>query len=668
MPDVPDQLTADACPLLKRPQYAAARGLADKFPSALADPLVAAAMGKLQSARDTLTTPRFKVGMLGGFQNGKSTILNNLLGQEMSAVGVGPACTSVPSRYVVERGRAAPALELEYFSVDGYYKRRNTLAEWARLQNPDGQSETQLLERLKGHAPNPAPTSNQRRVLKKDVPYLKAFLQSYDDAKAKNLIRETPHTQPVSFADRERFLKHDSSSDPDTIQPSQHLLLNESRIAFDTDRIDPELELVDLPGLGSGRSVDDLLTKEFIPRLDGAFVFVKSDTMDSAEVSEIFTQLQNCFRDNLKSRVWVVVNKMDAPERHAKIAVAGKPNMFDGLVALMRQNTIPLSQVVFGCQGVYEAAKLNDGTADREKALTKLKLDTPGDDATVRQQLAATPELVIAYDALLKDGSISHLQTLIKERVGPSVAGEILAQAKLDAEAAKSDLEYALATAEKPANEQELFDAIQWKNTLGALLTELTVQENGTRGPLFAKLEEYGRTARTALEAEFGRLMPDDALTGRNSAELLGEFAMHATLMQSKIDAHLTQVVQQVYTEITERLDQKALPSVNLPGGGEPMSVWAQFRQTDRDDTAWRDRYRPKMHDATLVERLGEDGLAASFDGTKYKKLWLDKLRTAAHQLTLVVRGRVRHRLDDLRKQVNRKLGPVKVQNGEPRA
>ena len=39
--------------------------------------------------------------------------------------------------------------------------------------------------------------------------------------------------------------------------------------------------------------------------------------------------------------------------------------------------------------------------------------------------------------------------------------------------------------------------------------------------------------------------------------------------------------------------------------------------------------------------------------------LLLDKLRTAAHQLALVVRGRVRHRLDDLRRQVTRKLGPV---------
>ena len=672
----PHPLAADDCPILRRPQYAAALGpvlasynaaaaagqaLATKYPSAVAAPDVADALTRLVAARATLTTPRFKVGFLGPFQCGKSTILNNLLGQDISAVGVGRACTSVVTRLIVQPGQTPPKLELEYFSVDGYYRRRNTLAEWARLGNPDGQSETQLLDRLKGHNPAAGGTSSQRPVRKKDVPYLRAFLQSYDDAKAKNLIRETPHTEGLAFADRERLLKHDPAAEEEAVRASQYLLVAESRVSFDTDRIDGELELVDLPGLGSGRSVDDLLTKEFIHHLDGALVFLRADSMDSAEVSEIFTELGTRFRDNLKSRVWVVVNKMDAPERHAKIAAPGKDNTFNVVIDLMRKSNIPLSQVVFGCNGIYEAAKGSGGTAEKSAALALLKLSVPGDDATVRRQLADTPELVAAYDELLKDGSVGLLRRLIRERVGPSVAGEILAQAKGDAERAKSDLEFSLATAEKPANEQEVYDALLWKNTLLALLGELGVTAGGVRGPLYTKLEEYGRIARRALEAEFGKLVPDEALAHGTGTELFGEFALHATLMQRKLDSAMGQVAQQVYTEITERLEGKGLPAVNLPGGGEPMSVWHQFRQADRDDAGWRERLRPKLHDPALVERLGEGGLASTFDGPRYKKLWLDKLRTAAQHLTLVVRGRVRHRLDDLRKQVTRKLGPVKA-------
>lgn len=671
---VPDPLAAEQCPILKHDRYAAhlgpvlgvfnaaaaaAKKLADRYPQAVQSPEVADALARLAAARATLTTPRFKVGFLGPFQCGKSTILNNLLGQDISAVGVGRACTSVVTRLIVESGRTPPRLALEYFSVDGYYRRRNTLAEWARLSNPDGQSETQLLERLKGHTPGAGRTSSQRPVRKKDLPYLRAFLQSYEDSKAKNLIRETPHTETVSFADRERLLKHDPTAEEDSVRVSQYLLVSESRITFDTDRSDPELELVDLPGLGSGRSVDDLLTKEFVHHLDGALVFLRADSMDSAEVSEIFTELQTRFRDNLKSRVWVVVNKMDAPERHAKIAAPGKDNTFNVVVDLMRKSNIPLSQVVFGCNGIYEAAKTAGGTADRTTALALLKLSVPGDDATIRQQLADTPELVAAYDELLKDGSVGLLRRLIKDRVGPSVAGQILTQAKADAERAEADLRFALETAEKPATEQEQTDARLWENALYALLGELSVGSSGARGPLFSRLEEYGRTARKALEAEFGKLVQDEALAAKTTPELLSQFALDATLMQKRIDSAMTQVVQQVYTEITERLEAKQLPSVNLPGGSEPMAVWHTFRQTDRDDTGWRDRYRPRLHDPVLVERLGEEGLATTFDGPRYKKLWLDKLRTAAHQLALVVRGRVRHRLDDLRKQVTRKLGPV---------
>lgn len=671
---VPDPLAAEQCPILKRDRYAAqlgpvlavfnsaaaaAKKLADKYPHALQSPEVVDALDRLAAARATLTTPRFKVGFLGPFQCGKSTILNNLLGQDISAVGVGRACTSVVTRLIVKPGQKPPTLALEYFSVDGYYKRRNTLAEWARLSNPDGQSETQLLERLKGHNPSAGRTSSQRPVRKKDLPYLRAFLQSYEDSKARHIIRETPLTETVSFADRERLLKHDPTADEETVRASQYLLVSESRITFDTDRIDSELELVDLPGLGSGRSVDDLLTKEFIHHLDGALVFLRADSMDSAEVSEIFTELQTRFRDNLKSRVWVVVNKMDAPERHAKIAAPGKDNTFNVVIDLMRKSNIPLSQVVFGCNGIYESAKGNGGTADRGTALALLKLAQKGDDEAVRGQLTDTPELLAAFDELLADGSIGLLQRLIKDRVGPSVAGQILSQAKADAERAEADLRYALEAAEKPATEQEQTDARLWENALYTLLSELTVGPGGSRGQLFVKLEEFGRTARKQLEAEFTKLVQDEALAAKTTPELLHQFALDATLMQRKIDAAMTQVVQQVYTEITERLEAKQLPGVNLPGGGEPMAVWHTFRQTDRDHTDWRDRYRPKLHDAVLVERLSEEGLAHTFDGPRYKKLWLDKLRTAAHQLALVVRGRVRHRLDDLRRQVTRKLGPV---------
>ena len=516
----PEPLQPDQCPLLKKypdqlgPVLAefnraaeTARKLAGGFPGSLEQEDVQDALARLADARKSLTTPRFKVGFLGRFQAGKSTALNNLLGQEISGVGVGGACTSIVTRLIVGRPGEPQKLTLKYFTVDGYLARRNTLCEWARLKNPVGQPDTQLLEKLRDHNPAASPNSSQRPVRDKDIPYLRAFIESNLNPAWGRLLRSEPYEETAPFDARTTILTHPAASaeEKDRIPPSKHLLVAESAVVFQTDQVDPELELVDCPGLASGRSVDDLLTREYIYELHGALMFLNADGPDSAEANEILAELKQRFSNNLRSRVWIVVNKMDGPERHAKVGGGERgQTVFDLIVGMSKKTGVPLSQVCLGCNGIFELASQSpSGVAARQDTLNLIKLTKPGDEDMVRRQLAPTPDLERAFDEMLKDGGVSLLRRLIKEKIGPSVAQELLGQAKRDSQDAADKLEFALRTAEQPVTEQELANALAWENALYLLLSELSGARPGGRGPLFARLEQLGREAHETLAKKF---------------------------------------------------------------------------------------------------------------------------------------------------------------------
>ncbi len=673
MPASLEELKPEHCPILKRfPEKLAPvlavynlavqvhNKLAGQFPGVLEQPELAESLARLAKAREELVTPRFKVGFLGRYQGGKSTMMNNLLGAEISGTGAGEATTSVITRLIVGKAGVDPTLALRYFTADEYVKRRNTLCEWIRIPNPEGSSEYNLIEKLKTHNPGRGSSANSRTVTPKDKPYLTAFLQSFDHPRWKTFVQSPAITESVRFKDKDTLLTHGNDEQGQT-KPSQYLLLSESEIRFHTDTIDPEIELVDCPGLGSGRSVDDLLTKEYIPELNGALVFLQADSMYSTQVIEILEDLKYRFKDSLRSRVWIVVNKMDVPDRKAKLVgdTSGKTT-FDLITQLESAHGIPLSQVCLGCNRIFQLAKNNGGVADRTKAMEKLDLAEPGDEKTVKGVLAKYPALDAAFEEMLKDGSIAHMRKLIREQIGPSVANEIFAQAARDAQQAASDLEYAFKECEQPANEQERQAALAWQEALSEMMIDLRVTDDGERGELFVKLIDLGSGARKALEAEFVRFANDRILNAMTLPELYERFQVDSDRMQREVDKQFESLIQSLYTEVTVKFDGKTLPPVTLPGGRDIAAVWQECRQQDRDGGPWRDRMRPCLTEDQLMRRMSEPGVCVLFDGAKYKKLILDKIRTAAQQITLAVRGRLHVRLDDLRKQVTRKLVTTK--------
>ena len=75
-------------------------------------------------------------------------------------------------------------------------------------------------------------------------------------------------SQPRSgeYDRRSEYVKHSN-------KVSEFALLRQVVIEYPTNAVDPKLELIDLPGLGTAGRVDDLLTTQILVELDGAFIF-----------------------------------------------------------------------------------------------------------------------------------------------------------------------------------------------------------------------------------------------------------------------------------------------------------------------------------------------------------------------------------------------------------
>ena len=235
-----------------------------------------------------------------------------------------------------------------------------------------------------------------------------------------------------------------------------------------------------------------------------------------------------------------------------------------------------------------------------------------------------------------------------------------MAQAGVDASFAAGEFEFQLKAAEQPANEQDRQAALAWQEALYETMLDLGVTHDGERGDLFVKLIDLGSGVRKALEAEFVRFSNDRTLDAMSVPQLYERFQVDSDRMQREVDKLFESLIHSLYTEVSLKFDAKALAPATLPNGRDIAATWQECRQQDRDGGPWRDRSRPCLTEDQLLRRMSETDVHIQFDGAKYKRLILDKIRTASQQITLAVRGRLHVRLDDLRKQVGRKLVTTK--------
>src|SRR5437868_4875782 len=195
------QLSSADCPLLAKYGGGEADRLLGRYAAALAEvrklesdrqlaPMLLSGrfndtLKPLAKVRDLMTQQRYSVGCIGITQAGKSTTINNVLGEEVCKPGAGDACSSQPSRIVFADRRS---LDIEFLTPDRLASRRQQLCEQIGLATPE--DDARLLPMLDKPETFRTPDGQEPPRLREDLVYLRDFLTAY--RKHNDLVHAPP--------------------------------------------------------------------------------------------------------------------------------------------------------------------------------------------------------------------------------------------------------------------------------------------------------------------------------------------------------------------------------------------------------------------------------------------------------------------------------------------
>ncbi len=613
---LPSELKLTDCPLLRDAGALKAADLVAQY-NALAGQLAQLAGGKFayllnrpdlqgilddaQRVREQLTRPRYRVGFLGTSQAGKSTTFNNVLQEEIAQGGIGDATTSTITRFRRVDG-GTNRFAIRFLTQDQYAERRDKLCKALHILNAGAKPNAEILAFLSDPAKlatlQNGDEANRRRdrtgersFLPDDVPYLRDFLRAYDIHGPRVVVKTGPPREvAVPFERRAEYLNH---FDNETGTPSETLLVADAEVATPNSNIPQKLEAIDCPGLGSKRSVDTVITKEYLPHLDGALIFLRSDQLRSKDVVEILEVLKTNF-GKLEGRVWIVVNKFDVLTREPLFGDANGNTVFDLIRQFVQDYQIPAEQEVFTSKRIHELAAKNGGKAPLEQVCMLLGL--PANDP-IPPRAKADRAQAAAFQHLLDDGGVSHLRRLILNTIADSVSVQISGAAKREMASLAEHLQ------------QKLYEKVV-----------------------------TGEQRKRVIEA-----MSVD--------ELAKQFQLHGKLLEQELDDQINvDVIDRLYGEVGERL--YGLPNVPLLRSAGPHDAWQEFRKQDRDPHGWRRREFPNFRSEELFEGLTGAQVFSGFDGPAYLTLMREKIRVGVHQVMHAIRVQMRRRLKSMEREL----------------
>lgn len=394
-----------------------------------AEPQIVEAKKILNAIHSKLTRDRFRVGLMGPFQVGKSTAFNRIIGADKaqdqpSTEGGGDATTAVITRLfpTCAPERIVRAHFLSQTQVEDkidYLKRMTNLSHVKELRELIPATEAKYhsitvgrqQERIEGDP------SGMKFVKEIDVKYFGLFLKSHVSYAAK--INKTEQSvdgnveagHKIDWEKRKEFLNHPDkfatqSYTWNSLSATVPPMLSTVDIYYPTDKLPQEIVFIDTPGLGSCGSIDEWLLDRYIPQLDGAVVIPDAMRAMDEITRSILLRLQQHFkRDGFGRRVWLVGGRADGiSENWAAKTDSG----FHNYRALADDHELNLNHVSFICKHPENLQRLFG-----EELPTELK----------RTELA---DLQNAWTELLRDGGIERLrnvmQTELAVEIGQSLA------------------------------------------------------------------------------------------------------------------------------------------------------------------------------------------------------------------------------------------------------
>ncbi|VTR98098.1 P-loop NTPase family protein [Tuwongella immobilis] len=606
-------------------------------------------MHTLHRLRDGLTRERYRVGFLGTSSAGKSTIFNKVLKEEIAKSGSGDATTSLPSRLFRSPEGGANSCQLVYLTPEQYLSRRKRLAQAIGIGTPPAPN-AELLTLLKEpQSFRASDGGSSKPFLEHDLHYLTAFLHSYDQF-GRTLVKAPVAAETVAFDARADFINHSSKGGHN--DASKNLLMAEARIQITNPNLPNNLEMCDLPGLNSKRTVDNLITEDFLQELDGAFVFVNvAENFFNASVSEILLRLKAKFGDDLSGRVWVVFNKCDSLSRAHYQPPANSNSVFDNIARFLKENQVPVSQICFTSAALNNLADATTGKADIFGVV--LTLRAISETHTIEEPIPANcpADFRPVYQSFLDDGGILRLRELIQHQVGKSVAAKMRADAEAELERFLSEFNRRVEIERRrtKGGRQMAGQALMCRNEIITLREAL-----GGRSHEFPLMSELATFLREKLHAA---LFPDPnyhrILEKMSLAELRHEFQIHSTRLEETLHDVLTgDVIDKFYAEIAGRLEK--LPPVEIgtqPGGCQ--GAWQVFRAADRRVEVWQNALFPTFQSTEFFDTLNANRNFDALSGRHYLDLLDEKIQTCVYQTMHSIRTRLRFRLRELERELN---------------
>ncbi len=656
-PEPEDQRVIDLYNLRTR-QFALVQ---QEFPDLLTDRDIAIAAAELVKIRNKLTRRRYQVGFIGPFQIGKSSTFNNLAGVRPEDApspegGVGAAASSTINRVFAASG-TEHNLTLTYLSIPQFQAKRAALCKATGFDDEtltDEQILAELPRRVEQfHAGHQAVALGMS-----DYEFLDRFLRSYK-AHKNRLIKAEGFRDGKPYSNRAQFLSHDRNA-----TTSENLLLQQAEIGLAGSSLPAELEMIDLPGLGSQGTIDTLLTEGFLNELDGALVFAKATQIGNSETEKGFAKLAQVFEGRLSARLWLVITQFDFLNKNSFYGDDRGDTIFHTISRVLSKFRLSPGRVFLISNPIYRLTRATDGEPDPVAVRGKLE-QNPGDLGPdwVPPKFRA-PEFNIlcrAYEkSLLVDGGMGALRRLVSQDLAAAVGREICEWSR-----AKLAFVYdkMIDGIDRTIRRQGLNQS--GVQNISLCLTKMlqVERELATKPDPFAS---SAKTMRDDLIKEFAKHCPDDAtLESMTQPNLARLFRVNAQTLENILKRLAEQqLIPDAFKWV--QCQVASLPSVPLTKAVGLAEAWQVLESIDlRTDNWWEECQFPSFlaDDLFHPQLVNDPDWVFLLTGSAYRQLMEEKIWLTVHQAVHAMRNRLGSHTRDLNKELAQ-LVDTHAQNG----
>jgi rubrerythrin len=380
------------------------------------------------------------------------------------------------------------------------------------------------------------------------------------------VLQETSLVEPGVYSKRRDYATHQD-------KPSKYTLLREVRIEFVTDAMSLDIEMIDLPGLGVDKESDDKLTLNFLPHLDGAFMFQLASQVKSAEISRLAEPMRAQHRSTLGGRVWMVITRCDdlnELQLHGPPEDVTQPSMFCHLDETLGNQGLTGDAVIFIGNAYHVALAGSRGPDDPQvppEVLSRfplvLKFDAAG-EPVVPERCERRPGQVEPWRRFVRDGGLSFLRETMQTKVAESVRAQTRRTVADGLAKAIQRLVDELEVAEQQSgmSVEQMKRAATWSGKLATLAADV-----GQQPQYVQPVVEGVAVGMNTLLTEWG--MPPASQLAANHANLARLLARTGIEEAGKATQRIADMVKQALESQIE-----AAPCPESPGLPTPLEHW----------------------------------------------------------------------------------------------